>query len=69
MRRHTAPPDGERCECDRLPLLDGRTARCMKRRAKGSRFCARHTKLIYGWKPSEETKRELEAGNRLARMK
>lgn len=44
-RRYTAPPDSERCECDRKPLSDGSGAWCMRRKAKGSRFCAQHTRL------------------------
>lgn len=65
MRRYTAPPLSERCECDRMPLPDGSEAQCMKRKAKGSRYCAQHTRIIYGWKPSAETKREMAAGNAL----
>ena len=64
-RTYMAPPDDERCECDRRPLSDGSEARCMLRKAKGSRYCARHTKIIYGWKPSEETRREMRYGNTL----
>lgn len=65
MRRYTAPADSERCECDRMPLADGSEARCMKRRANGSRYCAQHTRIIYGWNQSDETKRELAAGRAL----
>lgn len=66
-RRYTAPPTSQRCECDRVPLRDGSEAQCMKRKAAGSRFCAQHTKIIYGWAPSEQTKCELAAGNAIAR--
>jgi hypothetical protein len=65
-RKFTAPTLADRCECDRMPLADGSEAQCMKRKAKGSRYCAQHAKIIYGWTPSEETKRELAAGRRFS---
>ena len=61
-RKYTAPPLDKRCECDRMPLKDGSFAQCMKRKAKGSRFCAQHTRIVYGWQPSERTSAELKAG-------
>jgi hypothetical protein len=50
---YQARPDSERCEVDRLALPDGSMARCMKPRKIGSRFCAQHDRIIYGWKPSQ----------------
>ena len=52
-RVYRSRPDNERCEADRLPLPDGSSARCMLPRKAGSRYCARHDRLMYNWRPSE----------------
>jgi hypothetical protein len=52
-KAYTARPDSERCEADRQPLPDGTAARCRKPRKNGSRYCAQHDRIIYGWKASQ----------------
>lgn len=48
----------------RAPLSRG--GECIKPKAPGSCYCGQHTKLIYGAKLSDATKRDIAAGLTLA---